>query len=73
MRRDEQGKAVMQYKLKRYSDALYPRMYNINDDFHCQKLGTGTVVEAKPQKDAVTKLKYLAYTVTFKHGPADTL
>ena len=73
MRRDEQGKAVMQYKLKRYSDALYPRMYNINDDFHCQKLGTGTVVEAKPQKDPVTKLKYWAYAVTFKHGPVDTL
>ena len=63
--RNKQGKAVLQYKLKRYCDALYPRKFSVHDEFHCDKLGKGRVIEVQPMKDALTKIKYWNYTVVF--------
>jgi hypothetical protein len=63
--RDKQGKAILQYKLKRYCDALYPRKFSVHDEFHCDKLGKGRVMDAHPQKDPITKLKYWNYNVLF--------
>ena len=48
----------MQYKLKRYSDAVYPRGFDIASDYISQEHGTGTVIKAVPHRDMITKKKY---------------
>lgn len=65
MKRDSVGKATMQYKLKRYSDAVYPRKFSFGDSFNCDNHGTGTIVDAQPYKDPIHKRKYWNYTVKF--------
>jgi hypothetical protein len=67
MKRNSVGKATltMQYKLKRYSDAVYPRKFSFGDSFKCDKYGSGTIVDTQPYKDPLNKRKYWNYTVKF--------
>jgi hypothetical protein len=65
-RRDSEGKSVMQYKMKRYSNAVYPRRYNVGDTHVHETLGSGQVIGAKAEKNALTKEKYWVYTVKYK-------
>jgi hypothetical protein len=64
--RDHDHQAVLQYKLKRYSDALWPRKYNVGDCYVSKRYGQGTVTAADPFKDVATKLKFWKYTVHFR-------
>lgn len=56
----------MQYKLKRYSDAIYPRKYNVGDPFTSESKGQGQIVDAKPHRDLLTKEKFWEHKVRFK-------
>ena len=49
-----EGKCTMQYKLRRYSDALYPRQYQIGDEFFSKTDGFGKVVDSCATKDPFT-------------------
>ena len=71
MKRNSTGKATMQYKLKRYSDAVYPRKFSFGDAFKCDKHGSGTVVDTQPYKDPLNKRKYWNYTVKFLDAAGD--
>jgi hypothetical protein len=68
IRKNAGGKATLQYKLRRYSEALYPRKFQLGDDFESQTEGTGQVVNSQPHKDMFTKEKLCnwSYTVRFK-------
>ena len=46
-KRNEQGKTIMQYKYKRYSDTVYPRKYDKGSNFQSEQYGTGLVVDCK--------------------------
>lgn len=59
------GKADMQYKIKRYSDALYPRQYNVGSLYQSVS-GKGQVIKCHPSKDPISKTKYWNYSVVFK-------
>jgi hypothetical protein len=61
--RNSDGKCVMHYKLKRYSEALYPREYNVGDNYELEGRDLGQVIKTRPFKDAVSKIKYWEYTV----------
>ena len=64
-RKNSAGNTTMQYKLRRYSDALYPRQFQVGDEFVCDTHGVGTVMESVPSKDPFTKEKFWSYTVQF--------
>ena len=64
-RKNSAGNTTMQYKLRRYSDALYPRQFQVRDEFVCDTHGVGTVMESVPSKDPFTKEKFWSYTVQF--------
>lgn len=64
-RRNTSGKATAQYKLRRYSDALYPRKYNVGDNFVTELNDVGQVIDSKPAKDPFTKEKFWLTTVKF--------
>ena len=64
-RRDSHGKCVMQYKLKRYSNAMWPRKYNPGQLYNHSENGVGTVIACDPFKDPVSKQKYWKNTVRF--------
>jgi hypothetical protein len=82
LRQNLNGKAVMQYKLYRYSNAVYPRKYMTSDTFvrklgehntACQDTvnlaeeGIGQVITATPLRDE-DKKKIWIYTVQFKNS-----
>lgn len=60
------GKAVVQYKLKRYSDALFPRKFDVGSEFVSEVHGSGIVESAEPYKDSTTKEKFWHYVVRFQ-------
>jgi hypothetical protein len=59
------GRATMQYKLKRYSVALWPRKYNPGQTYLSKRYGSGVVMNCEPRRDEVTKEKYWDNTVKF--------
>jgi hypothetical protein len=65
-RRRTDGKCVMQYKLKRYTDALYPRQYNLGDIYESSVHGKGRIQATGPFKDMATKEKFWEYTICYK-------
>lgn len=64
-RRNVSGKCVMQYKLKRYSNALYPRAYNVGSKYMSDTKGEGQVITAQPSRDILTKEKFWEYKVQY--------
>jgi hypothetical protein len=64
-KRNKHGHACMQYKLRRYSEAIYPRKYNVGSNYVSTVHGDGTIVECSPEKDGLSKEKYWAYTVRY--------
>ena len=48
----------MQYKLFRYSEALYPRPYQLNSQYGSPEFGEGKVIASTPVKDSVTHEKF---------------
>ena len=48
----------MQYKHKRYSDAIMPRKYDAGSKFISPANGCGNVIECTPEKDVITKEKF---------------
>jgi hypothetical protein len=66
-KRNDEGRAVMTYKLKRSNDAVYPRQYDKGMPFESDDHGTGLVLDCKPLKDQLTKEKFWTYTVEFKN------
>ena len=71
-RRNDEGKAVMSYKYKRYNDAVYPRNYDKGMPFESEEYGTGLILDCKPIKDQITKEKFWIYTVQFKKEDGST-
>jgi hypothetical protein len=72
MRRNPQGKAVMQCnKLKRYSDSLWPRKYNPGQRYLSKKHGPGIIRDCQPFKDGSTKEKFWHYTVQLDTANAE--
>ena len=70
IRRNSNGVVTLQYKLKRYSNALYPRKYQTGDDFFFLKmLQVGKVVNSSPHRDDFTKEKLWNYTVQVELFP----
>jgi hypothetical protein len=65
IRKDSNGNATLQYKLKRYSNALYPRKFQVGDDFETEET-VGQVVNSTPHRDEFTKEKFWNYTVRSK-------
>ena len=59
------GHVVMQYKLKRYSIAMYPRKFDVADTFICPEMGAGIILSATPEHDEFSKKKYWNYSVRF--------
>jgi hypothetical protein len=57
---------VLQYKLYRYSIALYPRMYMEGQEHEFEGIGLGKVLSSKPLKDPVTKDKSWQTEVMFR-------
>ena len=66
LKANSDGKAIMQYKLKTYSDAIYPRRYNVGSSFTCEKYGDGQVIKCTASKDPISKKKFWSYNVIFK-------
>jgi hypothetical protein len=64
---DKDKGPVMQYKLYRYSNLLYPRKYMESQQHHFEEYGLGMVVSTKPIKDPLTKEKFWETEVVFKN------
>ena len=71
-RRNCEGKTVMQYKYKRYSDAVYPRTKGEGSIFLSEQHGEGLVLSSTPTCDAITKKKYWCYSVQFTKQDGST-
>jgi hypothetical protein len=63
---DESTGSVMQYKLLRYSDAIYPRRFMEGQE-HDFEGKIGKIVFTTPVKDPVTKEKFWQTKVAFKN------
>jgi hypothetical protein len=57
---------MMQYKLYRFADALYPRKFSPKIEYDFENFGTGTVISTKPHRDAQTHEKFWITEVTFQ-------
>jgi hypothetical protein len=66
IRKNVNEKATLQYKLRRYSDALYPRKYQLGDEFFTEENEVGQVISSSPHRDPFSKQKFWNYTVRFK-------
>ena len=64
-KRNKKGSAVMQYKMKRCSNAMWPRKYNPGDSYISSRYGKGIVTSCDPSKDDISKEKYWNNTVKF--------
>ena len=63
---NDEGQAVMQYKILRNSVALYPRQYQVSNIFRSEKFGDGQVVSCRPERD-FDKRKFWVYSVNFNN------
>lgn len=63
------SEAVMQYKMKRYSDAVYPRPYDVGSKFEITSNSTGVVVKCSAHRDSTTKKKYWTYNIQYEDPP----
>ena len=71
-RRNNEMKCVMQYKLKRYSDALYPRAYKaLGAKYVSPTNGVGVVTNFEAFKDECKK-KFWTYTVLYSNPATGT-
>ena len=64
-KKDNKGNAVLQYKMKRYSFAMWPRKYHEGQSYEHAEYGFGTVCRCEPFKDPISKQKYWKNTVQF--------
>ena len=72
-RRNETGKCVMQYKLKRYSNAIYPRKYpSLGSKHESSEHGSGSVVNFEAMKDE-NKHKFWKYTSMYEKANGVTI
>ena len=72
-RRNETGKCVMQYKLKRYSNAIYPRKYpSLGSKHESSEHGSGSVVNFEAMRDE-NKHKYWKYTIMYEKANGATI
>ena len=66
-RRNADQKCVMNYKLKRYSNAVYPRKYTHLGAIHESSVyGTGKVAGFDCFRDPVSKRKYWVYDIVYE-------
>ena len=65
-KRNKEGRACMQYKHKRYSDALMPRQFDVGSKYTSSVNGLGTVIACEPEKDVITKEKFWNYTIRYE-------
>ena len=65
--RDTDGNVYMQYKMYHYSNALYPRKYDVGSQKISQRFGEGVVTAAAASRDTISKKKFWSYTVQFKN------
>ena len=76
-RRNEIGKATLQYKIYRASVALYPREWvrsipgSDGQHYHSEKHGVGTILRMTPERDMHSKKKFWRLEVEFQNenGP----
>jgi hypothetical protein len=59
--------AVMQYKLYRHANMLYPRKYMQGSEYDFEDFGSGVVLSTVPERDPVTKEKFWLTEVKFKN------
>jgi hypothetical protein len=65
-RRNDEGKCIMNYKLKRYQHALYPRRYpHVGATHISPDQGPGTVVNFEAFRDEGSKQKFWVYHVVY--------
>ena len=72
IKRNSENKACMQYKQKRYSNALYPRQYQKGADFTHETLGVGQVYRTTCSKSP-SKEKYWNYYVRFNRPEGECI
>jgi hypothetical protein len=66
VQRNKEGRACLQYKHKRYSDALLPRKFDVGGTYFSPTNGIGTVIQCSPEKDVITKEKFWNYTIRYE-------
>ena len=66
VQRNKEGRACLQYKHKRYSDALLPRKFDVGGTYYSPTNGIGTVIQCSPEKDVITKEKFWNYTIRYE-------
>ena len=66
VQRKKEGRACLQYKHKRYSDALLPRKFDVGGTYYSPTNGIGTVIQCSPEKDVITKEKFWNYTIRYE-------
>ena len=54
IRKKSNGNSTLQYKLKRYCNALYPQKFQVGNDFETEET-VGQVVNSSPHRDEFTK------------------
>jgi hypothetical protein len=64
---DQEKGPVMQYKLYRYSDLLYPRKFMECQEHNFEGYGLGKIISTKPIKDPLSKEKFWDTEVLFKN------
>ena len=63
--RNSSGEAIMQYKHKRYSVAMWPRKHKVGEVYHHKQYGVGKVVVCEALKDEISNQKFWCNTVRF--------
>ena len=68
-RRNDEGVTTLNYKLKRYCDALEPRHFKKTDNFFdSETQKTGQIINCAAIRDITSNEKYWEYLVSFKCG-----
>jgi hypothetical protein len=63
--KDSTKGAVMQYKIYRYTQALYPRKYLPNHQYDFPEFGVGKVISTAPERDFISHEKFWVTKVAF--------